>query len=112
MLYMTKGSKDLSNVFTDDITICNNDGLGQKSVIHKKTYMSVHVLLNLLNELSKRDKMRGLREEELGAFLIVVVGGGGGGDDDDVVVVFQVCARVCVDKLTAPISVRDTRTKV
>ena len=25
-----------------------------------KLYMSVHVLLNLLNELRKRDKMRGL----------------------------------------------------
>ena len=53
--------------------------------------------------------MRGLREDELGAFLIVV--GGGDDDDDDDVVVFQVCVRVCVDKLTA-LSVRDTRTKV
>ena len=71
--------------------------------------MGVHVFLNLLNGLSKRDKMRGFREEELGACLIVV--GGGGDDDDDVVVVFQVCVRVCVDKLIA-LSVRDTRTKV
>ena len=31
-----------------------------KSVINKGSYMSVHVLLNLLNELGKRDKMRGL----------------------------------------------------
>ena len=27
---------------------------------HRESYMSVHVLLNLLNELGKRDKMRGL----------------------------------------------------
>ena len=29
-------------------------------VIHRGSYMSAHVLLNLLNELRKRDKMRGL----------------------------------------------------
>ena len=28
--------------------------------IHRGSYMSAHVLLNLLNELGKRDKMRGL----------------------------------------------------
>ena len=28
--------------------------------INRGSYMSVHVLLNLLNELGKRDKMRGL----------------------------------------------------
>ena len=28
--------------------------------LHRGPYMSVHVLLNLLNELGKRDKMRGL----------------------------------------------------
>ena len=28
--------------------------------LHRGTYMSAHVLLNLLNELRKRDKMRGL----------------------------------------------------
>ena len=27
---------------------------------HRGSYMSVHVLLNLLNKLGKRDKMRGL----------------------------------------------------
>ena len=27
---------------------------------HRGSYMSTHVLLNLLNELGKRDKMRGL----------------------------------------------------
>ena len=29
-------------------------------VINRGSYMSAHVLLNLLNELGKRDKMRGL----------------------------------------------------
>ena len=28
--------------------------------IHRRSYMSAHVLLNLLNESGKRDKMRGL----------------------------------------------------
>ena len=28
---------------------------------HRRSYISAHVLLNLLNELRKRDKMRGLR---------------------------------------------------
>ena len=34
-----------------------------KSIVHRinrGSYMSAHVLLNLLNELGKRDKMRGL----------------------------------------------------
>ena len=30
--YRTTGYKDLSNRITDDITTCNNDGLGLKSV--------------------------------------------------------------------------------
>ena len=30
------------------------------SNIHRESYMSAHVLLNLLNELGKRNKMRGL----------------------------------------------------
>ena len=29
-------------------------------VLHRGSYMSAHVLLNLLNELGKGDKMRGL----------------------------------------------------
>ena len=29
-------------------------------VLYRGSYMSTHVLLNLLNELGKRDKMRGL----------------------------------------------------
>ena len=30
-------------------------------VIYRGSYMSAHVLLNLLNELEKRDKMRGFQ---------------------------------------------------
>ena len=30
------------------------------NLLHRGSYMSAHVLLNLLNELGKRDKMRGL----------------------------------------------------
>ena len=29
-------------------------------IIHRGSYMYAHVLLNLLNELGKKDKMRGL----------------------------------------------------
>ena len=32
----------------------------QRSNINRGSYMCAHVLLNLLNELGKRDKMRGL----------------------------------------------------
>ena len=32
----------------------------QTHLLHRGSYMSAHVLLNLLNELGKRDKMRGL----------------------------------------------------
>ena len=35
-------------------------GTGMTKIIHRGSYMSAHVLLNLLNELGKRDKMRGL----------------------------------------------------
>ena len=34
------------------------DGCGR--ILPRGSYMSAHVLLNLLNELGKRDKMRGL----------------------------------------------------
>ena len=34
--------------------------INYSSMINKGSYMSAHVLLNLLNELGKRDKMRGL----------------------------------------------------
>ena len=35
-------------------------GLTSGSTINRRSYMSAHVLLSLLNELGKRDKMRGL----------------------------------------------------
>ena len=38
-------------------------------VIHRGSYMSAHVLLNLLNELGKRDKMRGLRRHMINVAL-------------------------------------------
>ena len=31
-----------------------------KLTLYRESYMSAHILLNLLNELGKRDKMRGL----------------------------------------------------
>ena len=31
-----------------------------RSVVNRGSYMSAHVLLNLLNKLGKKDKMRGL----------------------------------------------------
>ena len=34
--------------------------LNTESAIHRGSYMSAHVLLNLLNKLGKRDKMQGL----------------------------------------------------
>ena len=38
--------------------ICNS--LQVDTLVYEGSYMSVHVLLNLLNELRERDKMRGL----------------------------------------------------
>ena len=35
---------------------------------NRGSYMSAHVLLNLLNELGKRDKMRGLLRNEFNKF--------------------------------------------
>ena len=37
---------------------------------HRGSYMSAHVLLNLLNELGKRDKMAGLSKLSLVAYAI------------------------------------------
>ena len=37
-----------------------DEGLTPMVGIHGGSYMSAHVLLNLLNELGKRDKMQGL----------------------------------------------------
>ena len=44
-------------------TVSRSIGYGKRNgicYIHRGSYMSAHVLLNLLNELGKRDKMRGL----------------------------------------------------
>ena len=40
--------------------VFHNKTLLLSTKIHRGSYMSAHVLLNLLNELRKRDKMRGL----------------------------------------------------
>ena len=42
---------------TDDVVELDNSGVSARN---RGSYMSAHVLLNLLNELGKRDKMRGL----------------------------------------------------
>ena len=44
------GQADVQNIFIDVF----------KFSTYRGSYMSAHVLLNLLNELGKRDKMRGL----------------------------------------------------
>ena len=38
----------------------NKNFINEDCYIYKGSYMSAHVLLNFLNELGKRDKMRGL----------------------------------------------------
>ena len=44
---------------TGMLQVNRNKKLG-RSVVHRVSYMSAHVLLNLLNELGKSDKMQGL----------------------------------------------------
>ena len=41
-------------------TISSSNNIHITYLINRGSYMSAHVLLNLLNELGKRDKMRGL----------------------------------------------------
>ena len=43
-----------------EITLFPGDTRLVSYVTYRESYMSAHVLLNLLNELGKRDKMRGL----------------------------------------------------
>ena len=38
--------------------------------VYRESYMSAHVLLNLLNELRKRDKMLGIKCEACRAFYL------------------------------------------
>ena len=42
------------------IIICIADLKQNNGALNRGSYMSAHVLLNLINELRKRDKMRGL----------------------------------------------------
>ena len=46
----------LSNIPRINLTSSSN----KMQILNRGSYMSAHVLLNLLNELGKRDKMRGL----------------------------------------------------
>ena len=48
------GDKNLLQVETQEMHITDT------MAVNRGSYMSAHVLLNLLNELGKRDKMRGL----------------------------------------------------
>ena len=50
------GSSDTS----EGISIYDPNLWMRSPEIYRESYMSAHVLLNLLNELGKRDKMRGL----------------------------------------------------
>ena len=49
----------LKNMIKISISYCLKV-LTNHKIKHRGSYMSAHVLLNLLNELGKRDKMRGL----------------------------------------------------
>ena len=45
----------------ENVMVCHYEcNIVFKKKLHRGSYMSAHVLLNLLNELRKRDKMRGL----------------------------------------------------
>ena len=50
--------KDTHRVFS--IITFTHLVLNVRDIVHRGSYMSAHDLLNLLNELGKRDKMRGL----------------------------------------------------
>ena len=39
---------------------CHSHSCNMPGLLYRGSHMSVHVLLNLLNEFRKRDKMRGL----------------------------------------------------
>ena len=48
---------------TNDLSSCGSGVpvYSERKYVKRGSYMSAHVLLNLLNELGKRDKRRGLR---------------------------------------------------
>ena len=52
-----KGKGNVVQLFANEAA-CLNSYLGEN--LHRESYMSAHVLLNLLNNLGKSDKMRGL----------------------------------------------------
>ena len=47
-------------IVVDQKTFPNLPSISYSLKLNRGSYMSAHVLLNLLNELGKRDKMRGL----------------------------------------------------
>ena len=48
------------NVYSDCDVKHSTSGLTIKKNVNTESYMNVHVLLNVLNKLRKRDKMQGL----------------------------------------------------
>ena len=46
--------------FLPDVPLIPHSFLSHQPAVNRGSYISTHVLLNLLNELGKRDKMRGL----------------------------------------------------
>ena len=57
-LFLLTAVYDISRSYSLTFGILHQNEKGYK--IYRGSYMSAHVLLNLLNELGKRDKMRGL----------------------------------------------------
>ena len=61
MFFLILGGNYQHNVMViTKITTLYSKNNKQKQLLYRGSYMSAHVLLNLLNELGKRDKMRGL----------------------------------------------------
>ena len=53
-------TEGLDSTFTLYFALYRYHGIHDTYLFYRGSYMSAHVLLNLLNELGKRDKMRGL----------------------------------------------------
>ena len=64
-MQVDQSCRRICNVYTDSPLFCSEiSAEKQKHIncdIHKGSYMSARIILNLLNELGKRDKMRGLQ---------------------------------------------------
>ena len=60
-----RGQRDKQNPghssFHEHLKMCLSEPLMVTYAVNRGSYMSAHVLLNLLYELGKRDKMRGLQ---------------------------------------------------